>query len=508
MKIQPSWDNYFMKKTALLLLICIFGFVEQPLFAEYPEKPITIIVHSKPGSGIDITSRQLALLARKYIKTPIVVENKTGGSGAIAMRYVLNKKADGYTILAVTKSFISTVLLTSSDISMADFYFFACMVIDAEVLITNRHSSVRTLEDIIRDAREKKGKQKWLGPLVGGVDHLMAVKTWHKLGIQGEWIPYEGGADALAALMGKHGAVYVGNPVDVKGRPDLMIAAVAAKERLKNFPDAPTFLEKGYDIENDVLWRGFALKKGTDPGRIQFLEKLFRQISQDPEWIRFIENTSAKPVFLGHEQFTEMVNRDQQEAITYLKMAGILKDSSQARSSLVAKILWILALILSIPLAILAYKKNLLHGELIIAYVLITISLFLYYQTFSFPTGKLSRAAGPASMPRLLIYAMIIFCVWLIVDLIRHRNFVEVKNNKMGFIQAVSLVGIMTGYLLVINYLGYFISTFIFLVSGVYVMSYRKHWVVFLFALGFLVLAYVAFVKVLQVPLPRGVLFD
>ncbi|OQX89022.1 hypothetical protein B6D60_00260 [candidate division KSB1 bacterium 4484_87] len=497
-----------MKKIAFLLSILIFLTGALPVLAEYPEKPITIIVHSKPGSGIDITARQLALLARKYIKTPIVVENKTGGSGAIAMRYVLNKKADGYTILAVTKSFISTVLLTSNDISMDDFYFFAGMVIDPEVLITNRNSKVKTLEDIIRDAEEKNGKQRWLGPLVGGVDHLMAVKTWHKLNIRGEWIPYEGGADALAALMGKHGVVYVGNPVDVKGRPDLMIAAVAAKQKLKNFPNAPTFIEKGYDIEDNVLWRGFALKKGTDPKRIQVLEKLFYQISKDPEWIQFIENTSATPVFLKHEQFTEMVNRDQKEAIIYLKMAGILKDISQEKTSTVAKILWIFVLISALPLGILAYRRKWLRGEVVIAYILIAISLYLYAQTFNFPTGKLSRAAGPASMPRLLIYAMIFFSAWLIVDLIRHQSFVNVKSEKKGFIQALSLVGIMTGYLLVINYLGYFISTFIFLISGIYVMSYRRHWIVFLFAIGFLLLAYVAFIKVLQVPLPRGIIFE
>ncbi len=179
-----------------LIFIVLIFLLFNVAHATFPEKPITIVVHSKPGSGIDITSRQLANIARKYTKATILLENKTGGSGIFAMRYVLNKKADGYTILAVTKSFISTVLLTKGGVKMSDFDFLACMVVDPEVLITNRHSSVRTLEDIIRDAREKNGHRRWLGPLVGGVDHLMAVETWEKLGISGEWIPYEGGADA------------------------------------------------------------------------------------------------------------------------------------------------------------------------------------------------------------------------------------------------------------------------------------------------------------------------
>jgi len=85
------------------------------LQAAYPEKPITILVHSKPGSGIDIASRQLAKIARKYTDATILVENKIGASGIIAMEELLSRKNDGYSVLAVTKSFISTILLIAPD---------------------------------------------------------------------------------------------------------------------------------------------------------------------------------------------------------------------------------------------------------------------------------------------------------------------------------------------------------------------------------------------------------
>jgi len=232
-------------KTVFLILLLLVSCT----LAAYPEKPITFIVHSKPGSGIDITTRQFTRIAAKYTNATFVVENKTGGSGIIAMREVLDRPADGYTILAMTKSFLSTILLSKSGINLDDFYLLSCLVIDPEVLITNRHSQIRTMDDIIRDAKARQGRQEWLGPLVGGVDHLMAVKVWETLGIRGEWIPFEGGSDALAALLGQHGVVYVGNPVDVKGRPDLMIAAVSAEHRLPEFPEAPTFHELGYDLK-------------------------------------------------------------------------------------------------------------------------------------------------------------------------------------------------------------------------------------------------------------------
>ena len=498
-----------MKKLFLAKLLTIIAFsCFSSLQAEYPEKPITIIVHSKPGSGIDITARQLALLANKYIDTPILVENKTGGSGAIAMRNVLHKKANGYTILAVTKSFISTVLITSSDISMDDFYFFACMVIDPEVLITNRHADVFTFAQIIADAKAKNGGQKWLGPLVGGVDHLMAVKVWDKLGIKAVWIPYEGGADALAALMGKHGVVYVGNPVDVKGRPDLKIAIVSATERLREFPEIPTFLEKGCDLSNDVLWRGFAVKKGTNPQAITFLEYLFRKLSQDIEWIKFVTNTSANHVFLGHEKFTNMVDKDQKETIKYLRMAGILPDSEKSKTSTSRVVLSLVLLVGASIVVFIFTRKKWLIGETVIALILIMLSLFLYFVTMDFPVGKLSKTVGPASMPQLLIYALIVFCLVLIFNSVRKKVKVNSVPKEGSILKVVILIVLMTGYLLIINYLGYFISTFIFLISGIYLMSYRKHWLIFTVVAGFLIIVYIAFLKILQIPLPKGIIFE
>ncbi len=491
----------------MFILLLLTGLLAA-LRAEYPEKPITIIVHSKPGSAIDITARQIANLARKYSTATILVENKSGGSGVVAMRTVLSRRADGYTVLAVTKSFISTVLLTRSGVSMDDFYFLACLVVDPEALITNRRSQVRTLEDIIADAKARKGKQRWLGPLVGGVDHLMAVKTWEVLGIRGEWIPYEGGSDALAALMGKHGAVYVGNPVDVMGRSDLMIAAVAAPQRLPQFPEAPTFVEKGYPLQNEVLWRGFAVKRGTNTLAIRFLTDLFQKISQDSQWVAFVQSSAAQPVFYGHEEFTRMVKRDQKEAITYLQKAGILAGTSPHKSRSQRKVAVSLGMVFLLLLAgIFFFKREWISGDTIIACFLIFFTLFLYYLTLDFPKGKLASTVGPASMPRLWIYGLWLFSGWLIFQSLRGKT--DPTENARGSVSLpLQLMGLMLAYLLVMKYVGYYLSTFVFLLAGSYLMKYRKHLVILTVVVGFVVFSYLIFYQVLQVPLPKGVWFE
>lgn len=424
------------------------------------------------------------------------------------MHAVAGKDPDGYHILAATKSFVSTMLLAKSGISTEDFIWFAGMVIDPEVLITNRHAEVTTLDEIIRDARRQDGEQKWVGPLVGGVDHLMAVKTWEKLGIQGIWIPYEGGADALAALMGSIGTVYVGNPVDVRGRPDLMLAAVASEERLDQFPDVPTFTEKGYELGNEVLWRGFALRAGTDASRVEYLEDLFGKVSRDSAWIDFVVSTSAYPQFLETEEFTATVLRDQLEARTYLELAGVLVDdvADLPVGEGVAALLFLLVVSGLLAVAY-RFRRNWVTGDTVIAAVLTGLVAYMYYLTLAFPVGKLTRTVGPATMPRVLIYAMAACCLWLIVSRVRDLQQQPVPENRR--VSRPLFLVILTGaYLSAIPYAGYYLGTFLFLLAGMALLRYRRPFVGGLAAGGFVVASWLAIHKVLQVPLPVGKLFE
>jgi tripartite-type tricarboxylate transporter receptor subunit TctC len=489
----------------ILFLFVFLAFAN--LYAGYPEKPITIVVHSKPGSGIDIASRFIANIAKKYADVTIVVENKTGGSGTIAMRTVLSKRADGYTILAVTKSFISTMLLSNTGLTIDNFDWLAMMVSDPEALIVNNTSDIKTLEEIIADAKVKHGEQKWLGPLVGGLDHLFAVEVWEKLGIKARWIPYEGGSDAIAALMGKQGVVYVGNPSDVLGRPTLSVAVVASLQRLKKFPDVPTFKEKGYDIGEEVLWRGFALKKGTPPRIKRYLENLFQKISRDSAWINFVENSSAIPVFKSGEDFARIVHDDQVKAKYYLKKAGILKEetlASEGKTGLVFGLL--LAVFFVFALGLRQFKRELFRGDNLIAFAMILVSLFVYYLTLSFETGKISGAVGPSSIPRLWAIILSLFSIRLLYK--NFKNPERAETEKRNSIKALGLIFLMAIYIFFTGFLGFYICTALFLIAGMIWMGYRNYLVIFVSIAGFLVVTYYAIQILLQVPLPMGSLFN
>ena len=255
----------------------------------YPAKPISIIVHSKPGSAIDYMARKVAEIARKYSDVAMVVENRSGTQGLVAMQHVLDMKADGYTLLGVTKSFLSTVMVNKSKVSLDDFQFIANMVSDPEALISNKDRNFKSLNDIIQDSHKEK-TQVWIGPGTGSRDHMMALVTSETLGIDVKWIDYKSGPQSILALLRDEAAVYVGNPADIKGKSNLDIISIASDKRLVSLPDVPTFKEQGYDLD-ESMWRGFAFKKGVPDEAVEYLTKVLQNVVNDPEWENYCNET-------------------------------------------------------------------------------------------------------------------------------------------------------------------------------------------------------------------------
>ncbi len=319
-----------MKKTLITLLVTavmLTGLLATAQAKEFPTKPIKLIVYTKPGGAIDVFARKFTAIAAKYTDATFVVFNKSGAGGIVAIKYILSEKADGYKFAAVTRSNIGKIVSTGGKIDVNKINWMSLMVIDPEAIITNKNQSVNTWPQIVADAKEKAGKQLWVGPAAGGNDHIMAMKTWKAAGIKAKWIPYAGGGKAMAALLGGHGVVYVGNPQDVIGRPDLKVAAIASSKRLEGqFANVPTFDELGVKgLSNEIMWRGFMTKKGIPAEAEAFYLDLFEKVTNDPEWKAYIKKGGATPVMKESAEFVEIVKKDQQEFGIALKDLGVIK---------------------------------------------------------------------------------------------------------------------------------------------------------------------------------------
>ena len=316
-----------MKSKIRSLTLLVFLMTSLNAFAsKFPTRPIKLIVYTRPGGAIDIFARKFQAVAKKYTDANIVVVNKAGAGGVIAMKYVLKRRADGHTLAAVTKSNIGKLISSKSNLKVDDFNWMAMLVSDPEAIITNNKTAIKSWKQVIEDAKKKNGAQIWLGPATGGNDHVMALKTWRAAGISAKWIPYAGGGKAMAALMGEHGAVYVGNPGDIIGKPDLQVAAISSKTRLTGpFADVPTFNELGIKgLDKEIMWRGFMTKKGIPQEAIDFYSDIFAKVNADKEWIDYIRGRGSDPVFYKSEKFQEIIKEDEADFKLALNKLGVI----------------------------------------------------------------------------------------------------------------------------------------------------------------------------------------
>jgi tripartite-type tricarboxylate transporter receptor subunit TctC len=288
-----------MKKIAVVVVFALFVScfaIFDRAQAEFPTKPITFMIYTRPGGLADVTARKIIAIATKYTDATFVALNKPGAGGLVAMKAILQGKTDGYTILMATMSNIAKIVTSKGDVDLDDFTWLALLVSDAECIITNSTQEINTWEQIVEDAKAKDGKQIWVGPAAGGRDHVMAMKVWENSGVEAKWIPYESGGKAMAALLGGHGVAYVGNPLDVIGKPDLKIAALSRESRLEQFPDTPTFKELGIEgLDNEIMWRGIIVKKGTDPEALEFYADLFQKSRTIPNGKNFWAQEGPMP---------------------------------------------------------------------------------------------------------------------------------------------------------------------------------------------------------------------
>jgi len=492
----------FSSSLFILLTVLFCGII--PTFAQYPEKTITIVNSNNPGGVIDLMARKLSVIAKKYEDVNIIIENIPGGSGTAAMNYVLSQPADGYTLLATLKSYISTGLLSEDGVKIHDFHLLACMVYDWEAIITNKNSEVVSFEDILKDAQIKNGRQKWLGPNTGGLDHLMALETWEKCSIQARWIPFEGSSVSIAALLGGNGVVYVGNPLDVKGRPDLHIAAIASPNRLPDFPNTPTFIEKGFDLK-EQMWRGFSVKNGTPKNKLEFLENLLQKVSQDPEWQSYIKSGYAEPVFLNNAEMEPQLKYEEASAKRLLTRAGVISES-RGKTNKNSWLYLIAFLIVSAAFVFIVFKlkKTLNDKEFLVLVFLLGIPLYFLYQSSFFPNSQKITENGPALIPRIWSLGLLLFSI---IYLFKFKNIkppINLSEHYPKFL-ALKLIFLLLGYFISIFLFGFYLSTFLFIVSILWSLNYKKILPMLSVAFGFLLLIYLLFEKSLNINLPNGI---
>lgn len=283
----------------------------------YPTKPITIVSWSSPGAGTDVLARQAAPFLEEELGQPVSVQNITGGSGAVAMQEMLSKPADGHMIGVNTRSqMVSMNTELEGRFSLEDFAFLAMMQGDPYVLAVKADSGIENLDDYV--SAVKSNDRASIGGFGANSAHSLYVASLsEQLGIEPEYIPFEGGSDVVTALLGDNvdaALTNAGQVMEQVEAGEIRVLGVSTEERMEQLQDTPTFTELDLDDNLNVThWRGFYAKAGTPPGVVEKLDAAFEKLSTQDDWHESLDSSGLTNDFMPSAEFTQFVQEDFEE---------------------------------------------------------------------------------------------------------------------------------------------------------------------------------------------------
>jgi putative tricarboxylic transport membrane protein len=240
---------------------------------KFPSKPIEVVTHSGVGGGTDITARMMMVHAPGVFKTEFVVVNRTGGSGAAALQYALEKPRDGHVIALITQTHLLTILRSKGQLKYEDLVPLARATEDPQVLMVGKNSPFKTAQDFLGAG---KGKAlKWGTTHVGSVDHIGSVAVARAAKHQPPVIvPFRGGGDIVINLVGGNIDCALVNYAEAESQVksgDVRALVTFADKRLNVLSSVPTGKEIGVPVSQSTV-RGFVTVKGVPDDRVKALE--------------------------------------------------------------------------------------------------------------------------------------------------------------------------------------------------------------------------------------------
>lgn len=295
---------------------------------DFPTKPITIVAHTGAGSSTDIFARELAKNAEPLLGQPIVIENKPGGSGAAQMGVLMKSKADGYTVAINTLSHLTAWQTNLKGVySWDDFSWIALAQRDPYVIVVRSDSDIDSLEKLAAAGSDKMLNVGGYGAV--GSAHQIAFSLWAEAaGLEFNWVPFEGGQQAMTALLGGHIDAVNTNPAPMLqfAEADRVKAlGVLADDRLEALPDVPTYAEAGFEV--DTGWqqvRGIYGPKDIPEDVKQTLSDAFLQAMQSEEFKAYMATTGQVAGDLGPQEYTAFIDKQMETAGRWLAQLGVI----------------------------------------------------------------------------------------------------------------------------------------------------------------------------------------
>lgn len=321
-----------MKSLQLLFAASAVAVVQAASAQSFPDRPIQLVVGFPPGGGVDIVARQLADKLSETLGQRVVVENKAGAAGNVAMEFVARAKADGYTLLMGNLGMLTAnpALYPKLPFDAAkDFVPIARVVVTPLVAVVPAGLPAKDMAQFVALARAKPGELNFGSGGNGNINHLAGELLKLQTGTQMQHVPYKGSAPALADLVGGRIQLMIdgGNVVQpfVKdGRARALV--VTGDVRSPALPDVPTAKEAGMPDFVIYGWQGVLAPTGTPQAVIDKLTQEIAKALASPDLKARLSGQGTEPAYLPPAEFRTYIAGEEKRWAEVIRTSKIVLD--------------------------------------------------------------------------------------------------------------------------------------------------------------------------------------
>jgi tripartite-type tricarboxylate transporter receptor subunit TctC len=297
----------------------------------FPDRPIRLIVPVPPGAGADFVARAYAQRLAAGFGQQVVVDNRGGAAGIIAMEAVARAAPDGYTLVQATIATTSIMPFMYSKLpydAVRDFEPVSITTLNPLVLVVHPSLPARSVKEFIAYAKANPGRVSYASVGGGSVQHLAGHVFSKEAGIQTVHVPYKGAAPATVDLLaGQVSAAFSGvGTVAAHVNAGRLRALALTGKRMEVFEGVPTLKEAGGPDVEMWLWNGILAPARTPAAVVQRLNAEFGKAARSPELIAAMATQGTSPTSNTPQEFAALIRREQARFAKIVKESGARAD--------------------------------------------------------------------------------------------------------------------------------------------------------------------------------------
>jgi tripartite-type tricarboxylate transporter receptor subunit TctC len=297
--------------------------------ADFPSRPITIVVPFPPGGSSDVVTRMVAQKVAENLKANIVIENRGGGGGVPAALATKLMAPDGYTLFLANNGLFAIMPALTADIRfdpIKDFQPITPLFSFPSILVVPSGSPARTAKELVELAKSKPGGLNYASQGVGSGGHILGEMFRLRSGAPFVHVPYRGAGPAVQDLAAGNVDLLFSSYVSAIGQVQggkLRILGWTATKRTPALPDVPTMAEAGYPGTELEIWQGIVAPAGTPPAIVRKLNEEFVKAAQSPDIVRQVAAQAVDMLTSSPEEFAKLLAADIDRLGKVIRDAGI-----------------------------------------------------------------------------------------------------------------------------------------------------------------------------------------